>query len=166
MNVPERLEKLRRARGWTWLELGKQLELSRTMIFNVRKGTQPLGVKSAHRLAELERDAGLPLFLHETPAGYSDFDLKNIPLKTLDDLFKSLGKEFPKSQEPERSRILNSLNKVHDELKRREISSNQSAASASILDAAAHKHAGAARATEPRKPQDRARPQGEHHKAK
>src|SRR4051812_19502130 len=67
MTLEERLDRLRRARGWNWIELGRNLGLSRTMIYNVRKGHQPMGIKSEHRLREAEVDSGL-----STPAEAQD----------------------------------------------------------------------------------------------
>jgi transcriptional regulator with XRE-family HTH domain len=45
--------------------------------------------------------------------------LEILPVKVLEDLFRSLGDELKKSGEPDRSKIMESLNAVHAELKRR-----------------------------------------------
>jgi len=67
-----RMQRLREARGVTWQELAKDLGLSYTMIFYVKKGTRSLGIKARRRLREAEAKAGLRSV--ETPGmvSYSD----------------------------------------------------------------------------------------------
>jgi transcriptional regulator with XRE-family HTH domain len=63
-----RLQRLRDAKGVTWQELAKDLGLSYTMIFYIKKGTRSLGMKTRRRLREAEVKAGLrPATGPETP---------------------------------------------------------------------------------------------------
>lgn len=57
MNVPERLEALRKAMCVNWQELGDALELSRTMLHYLRKGESEISPKAERRLRDLEASA-------------------------------------------------------------------------------------------------------------
>lgn len=54
-----RLKRLREARGVTWQELAKELELSYQTIYYVKKGERSLGIKARRRLRGGESRAGL-----------------------------------------------------------------------------------------------------------
>ena len=59
VNLEQRLDRLRKAKGLTWKELANAFALSRTMLHYVRKRKRDLGVKKNYQLLQMERDAGL-----------------------------------------------------------------------------------------------------------
>lgn len=56
----------------TWQELAKELGLSYTMIFYVKKGKRSLGIKARRRLREAEVQAGLRSIETAINASYAD----------------------------------------------------------------------------------------------
>ncbi len=67
-----RIQRLRESRGVTWQELAKELGLSYTMIFYVKKGKRSLGIKARRRLREAEVQAGLRSIETAINASYAD----------------------------------------------------------------------------------------------
>ena len=59
MNIPQRLEILRLKKGLSWDELGKELDLSRSMLHYVRKSEREMSDRALYRLEELERASGI-----------------------------------------------------------------------------------------------------------
>lgn len=59
MNIADRLDRLRIRKGFTWEELGHNLDLSRTMLHYVRTGRRSLSAKTMVRLREAEETAGI-----------------------------------------------------------------------------------------------------------
>ena len=66
------MQRLRESRGVTWQELAKELGLSYTMIFYVKKGSRSLGIKARRRLREAEAQAGLRSTEPATEGSYAD----------------------------------------------------------------------------------------------
>ena len=81
-----RLQQLREARGVTWQELAKELGLSYTMIFYVKKGTRSLGIKARRRLREAETKAGLRSTEPATKITYADDEDREFAHELIQDL--------------------------------------------------------------------------------
>src|SRR5689334_9965796 len=54
-----RLQQLKLRRGWNWEEVGKAVDLSRSMIHFIKVGKYSVSDKVAKRLRQLEAEAGI-----------------------------------------------------------------------------------------------------------
>lgn len=58
-SVAERLDKLRLSLQSSWAEIGVRLDLSESMIYQVKSGKKEMSLKALYRLARAEVEAGL-----------------------------------------------------------------------------------------------------------
>ena len=72
--VVERLERLRRAKGWTWDQLSQQLAVSRTTLHYLRKDRHEPTGRLLRNLQEAEQQAGILEKLSTAPASRALID--------------------------------------------------------------------------------------------
>jgi transcriptional regulator with XRE-family HTH domain len=71
-SASERMERLRIAMQCTWAEVGEEIGLSESMIYQVKSGTRQLSPKAEYRLGVAERKAGLaPAIAHSLSSANS-----------------------------------------------------------------------------------------------
>lgn len=64
-SIPRRLERIRVSTQSTWAQIATKIELSESMIYQVKSGKRQLSPKSLYRLATAEMEAGIKTPLME-----------------------------------------------------------------------------------------------------
>jgi len=121
VDLEDRLETLRKAKGLTKQELYDELEISRSLVSAIKTGDRALSVKVRRRLEDAETEAGLVWTeprLHDQPGGAS-LNVQLLRDEILETMFKSLAEDLKTAEAEGRSQILRMLDEVHAELVRR-----------------------------------------------
>lgn len=91
----QRLEKLRVEKQFTWAEMGSLLELSDSMLYQVRSGKKQMSDKAIHRLEMAEREllptAQLDTDPHPTALREDNVHCGSPAEPTLKDALRALG---------------------------------------------------------------------------